>query len=286
MYHDHSKPRRSIFVGDLLDGRYQIEAELGGGFGWRGYLARHQTLDRLITVEVLKTDDSRLDEEVSAIANIDHPNLVNVYDIGYLDDHALYVVTQRLEGCTLREFFLGEGPLSAPQALEICKKILSALSSLHARGLVHGDIQPETIFLNHPQLPFENVLILGFGFAHAPPTRGKTVEPSPDNARYQPPEFLERRITTPARDVYAVALMLLEMLTARALPQSSTGQGWSSGASKRGQVDIPSALRASPLAPVLEKALAQDPRHRYPDASFFLEDIERMNEAWFYEKRE
>ncbi|MFI5170727.1 MAG: serine/threonine-protein kinase, partial [Vicinamibacterales bacterium] len=151
-------------------GPYEILAPLGAGGMGEVYRARDPRLERDVAIKVLPehyVDDadslSRFQAEAKAIAALSHPNIVAIFDTGQLDDQ-LYVVTELLEGETLRSR-LRQGPIGARKAADHAARVAEGLAAAHEKGIVHRDVKPENLFL----LNDGRVKILDFGLARQDP---------------------------------------------------------------------------------------------------------------------
>jgi Tol biopolymer transport system component len=147
-------------------GPYEIKSLLGAGGMGEVFLAHDARLGRDVALKVLPAqfaaDPDRLrrfEIEARAASQLNHPNILTVFDIG-TDGGQPYVVAERLEGETLRER-LGRGPLAEREALEIARQVARGLAAAHARGIVHRDLKPENLFLTRDG----HVKILDFGLA-------------------------------------------------------------------------------------------------------------------------
>src|SRR5690625_1587102 len=128
--------------GRLLNDRYQIKETIGGGGMANVYLAKDIILERDVVIKVLRleyaNDDefiARFDREAQSATSLSHPNIVNIYDVGE-EDHILFMVMEYVDGLTLKEYILQQGPLEVNEALDILKQITAAITHAHANGIV------------------------------------------------------------------------------------------------------------------------------------------------------
>lgn len=162
-------PLESVFDGPpILDGKYRLISRLGSGGMGQVYKARHQGLERLFSVKILRThrrDDEdalrRFALEAEALGRLGHPNVVDVTDFG-TDRDISYLVMEYLDGVSLAER-LGTGPLPIVEALEISSQVAAALDHAHAAGILHRDLKPANVFLVDG--PKTTVKLLDFGLA-------------------------------------------------------------------------------------------------------------------------
>lgn len=204
-------------VGEVLDGRYEILAYIGGGGQATVYKAKDRHVDRLVAVKVMRNDSDdpeefarRFDAEARAIAKLSDANVVSVFDQGS-DRDRRYIVMEYVEGTTLKAIMSRQGPMPVDRALPILEAVVSGLAAAHRLGIVHRDMKPENVLISHRGL----VKVADFGLAshlEVPNmTVGTTIMAS---ITYASPERL--RHTSPVdfrSDVYAVGIITFEMLT-------------------------------------------------------------------------
>ncbi len=216
-----------IAVGTKL-GPYEILSALGAGGMGEVYRARDARLDRDVAIKVLpeslaKSPDAlaRFEREAKAVAALSHPNILAIFDIGQQDGDA-YVVTELLEGETLRQTLVG-GTVPRRKALEIAIAVADGLAATHARDVVHRDLKPENIFLTSDGV----VKILDFGLARveapgpqaqdAAHTPTVTLNTAPGTVmgtiNYMSPEQIRALRADARSDVFSFGCVLYEMLT-------------------------------------------------------------------------
>ncbi len=218
-------------AGQVLRGRYRLEARMATGGQALVYRAMDQVLSRPVVVKFLRTEgrgdnwlQSRLRQEMEVLARIDHPAVVGVLDSGELDDGSPFLVIEYIEGESLREA-LRNGPLGPQRAAAILRQTGAALSAVHALGIAHRDLKPENIMLQRLSDGTESVVLIDFGIAKIERSQldpGTTTVTIAGTARYMAPEQLQGE-SSPASDVYSLALVACEMLCGhpdiRALPR-------------------------------------------------------------------
>ena len=135
-------------------GPYDIQSLLGAGGMGEVYRARDSRLDRIVAIKILPTSYSadaerlqRFVQEARAAAALNHPNILSIFDIGE-ERGALYIVSELLEGQTLRERIRG-GPLSSRKAIDYALQVARGLAAAHDRGIVRRDLKPENLFLTN-----------------------------------------------------------------------------------------------------------------------------------------
>src|SRR5215468_4798659 len=156
-------------VGRVFTNRYEIQGEVAQGGMAEVYLARDQLLDRPVALKALhpeyareQTFVERFRREAQAAANLNHPNIVAIYDWGQ-DSGTYFIVMEYVEGRSLRDLMRTEGRLDAGQAADITAEIASALAFAHRSGVVHRDVKPGNVLLTRSG----NVKVTDFGIARA-----------------------------------------------------------------------------------------------------------------------
>ncbi|MCS7295075.1 MAG: protein kinase, partial [Chloroflexota bacterium] len=235
---------------------------------YRGY---DLVLDRPVAIKVLRgqfaADASflrRFEREAQAAARLSHPNIVSVYDVGR-DDGTRYIVMEYVPGKTLKQLILEHAPFSLDEAIHIVRQVAAALDYAHQHGLVHRDIKPQNILVDERGF----VKVTDFGIAkgltdvsltEAGFGMGTVHYVSPEQARGEP--------ATPASDIYALGVVLYEMLTGRLPFDADNPIGLAMQhvheappPPRQFNPNIPPAVEA-----IILRALAKDPRQRFPTA--------------------
>jgi hypothetical protein len=211
-------PGASLAPGRRL-GAYEIVRELGRGGMGVVYLARDTGLGRQVALKVLPEGPghdeawrARLRREARAAAAVSHPGIAQVYSLEDDPGGLTFVVSEYVDGTTLRDE-IGAGPLPVPRALDAARQVANALAAAHARGVVHRDLKPENVM----RAKDGTIKVLDFGLAHIDQdgsvtrlTRPGTLMGTPG---YMSPEQLQGEETDHTVDIYALGLLLHEMLT-------------------------------------------------------------------------
>ena len=266
----------------LLHGRYQQLAEIGRGEHTVVYKALDTSLDRTVTVKVLRERYAadadfaeRFLDAARATAALSHPSIVDIYDIGS-DRDLHYVVSEYVEGENL-ESFLTQHPLPGPEkALDIALPICDALGAAHRAGYVHGHLTPPKVLLSSDG----QVKISDLRALEAAPAAATETAHSPYLALYLSPEQLMGRRAIPASDVYSAAIILYEMLTGR---PPFYGELFAEVAEQHIRREPPLAHVANPHIPdslsgIVHRALAKTSTDRYrtgSDLAQALRDFQR-----------
>jgi hypothetical protein len=238
---------------------YEVERELASGGMGLVFLARDVQLDRTVAIKVLRPElataeaTERFVQEARTLANVHHSHVVAIHRAGETNGFFYYVM-DHVDGETLAQR-LRRGPLSRAEAVKLGRDVLDALEAVHDMGVVHRDIKPSNIFLTRGQ-----ALLADFGIstssgpqtANQPGAMGVTGTPG-----YMPPEQAFGWDVTPRTDLYAFAMVLYQALT---------GRRWAALLPEQ-QPDWSGLPRS--LLPILRRALAWDPKDRWPDARTF-----------------
>jgi len=256
----------------LLNGRYRLLAQQGSGGMAVIYKATDLALGRTVAVKILRpslTSDpeflKRFRQEARNVANLSHPNIVTVHDVGQ-DGNTYYIVMEFVDGTDLKKLIRAEAPFSIERSLSIAIKVCAGVGYAHRAGLVHADVKPQNVLVTND----DKVKVTDFGIAQAltatkPRERQRVVWGSP---HYFAPEQAQGEPPTPASDVYAIGIILFEMLTGR-LPFVGTDQQELALAHIRDAPPNPSDF--NPNVPVhldriLQKVLSKEPASRYRTA--------------------
>jgi len=281
-----------MMIGKRLSGRYKILDIIGGGGMANVYLARDMILDRDVAVKMLRLDFAndeefirRFHREAQSATSLAHPNIVSIYDVGEEND-LYYIVMEYVDGQTLKQYIQQNTPLRVEEALEIMKQLTSAISHAHHNHIIHRDIKPHNILIDHNG----TVKITDFGIAMALSATSITQTNSVlGSVHYLSPEQARGGMANRKSDIYSLGIVMFELLTGR-LPFS--GESAVSIALKHLQSETPSVRRWNPNIPqsvenIVLKATAKDPFHRYESADDMEEDLrtaldpDRMNEPKF-----
>jgi hypothetical protein len=282
-------------VGLVLGGRYLIERLLGEGGMGAVYQAAHTHMRKRFAVKVLHPEMSRLPEvvarferEAMAAAHIDHPNVAAATDFGKLDDGSFFLVLEYIEGSSLREA-IDEGRLELGRAIHITRQIASALGRAHALGIVHRDLKPENVMLVAREGDENVVKVLDFGIAKVPVGELGGDHRTPGEAltqlgmvygtpEYMAPEQALGQAVDPRADLYALGVMLFEMLTgARPYEHESkvTLLGMHVTAPIPRMADrVPEASFPAEIDAIVTKLLAKEASARFADARELVEALD------------
>ncbi|MFJ6013397.1 Stk1 family PASTA domain-containing Ser/Thr kinase [Streptomyces sp. NPDC092952] len=202
-------------VGQLLDGRYRVDARIAVGGMATVYRAMDTRLDRVLALKVmhptLAADASfveRFIREAKSVARLAHPNVVAVFDQGAQGQY-VYLAMEYVAGCTLRDVLRDRGALQPRAALDILEPVLAALGAAHRAGFVHRDMKPENVLIGDDG----RVKVADFGLVRAVGTATDTTGSVLGTVSYLAPEQIEHGTADTRADVYACGVVLYEMLT-------------------------------------------------------------------------
>jgi serine/threonine-protein kinase len=264
--------------GKKLGGRYEILSRIGGGGMAVVYKAIDHLLNRHVAIKVLSeslSNDSefirRFTREAQAAASLSHQNIVNVYDVGR-DGYTQYIVMELVEGITLKDHILENGPLPVAEAAEIAIQICEGLAQAHENQIVHRDIKPHNILLGHNG----RVKITDFGIARAASSSTITQTGSVmGSVHYFSPEQARGGVVGEKSDIYSLGIVLYEMLTGE-LPFD--GDAAISIALKHLQDPVPDPRELNPdidenMYRIITRALEKDANMRYTSVKAMMQDI-------------
>lgn len=280
-------------VGQIIADRYRIVSMIGEGGMGRVYLAEHVRMRRqcavkMISPELARTEAAiaRFNREAANASQINHPNVVQVYDFGEGPNRTLYLAMEYVEGETLSAMVRRDGALTVRRAATLVKQVADALAAAHHRGIVHRDLKPDNILVSRQYDGTECIKVVDFGIA-------KTVQPDGADAgtgqtltavgasigtpEYMSPEQLAGEKLDGRSDLFSLGLVFFNLLTAdlphprvtsrETLVHRLTERPWTL-AEARPEKRWPNNLQA-----MMDWALATDPGKRYPTAQEFALDL-------------
>ena len=255
-------------IHQILDRRYELLEHVGGGGMADVYRAHDQLLDRYVAVKILHAQFANDEEfiekfrrEAQGAAKLSHPNIVNIYDVGK-EGTKHYIVMEYVAGETLKDRIQREGRLSVAEALRMAREIAEALEHAHANNLVHCDIKPHNILVTEAN----HIKVADFGIARAVTASTMTYSGTVvGSVHYFSPEQAKGGAISPKSDVYALGVVLYEMLTG-AVP--FTGETPVSIALKHLQETPLPVRKTDPEIPamveaIVLKAMEKDPANRF-----------------------
>lgn len=278
-----------IEIGKKLSGRYLIIGNIGSGGMANVFLAQDLILDREVAIKILRFDFQndqdairRFQREALASTELVHPNIVTVYDVGE-EDGMQYLVMEYVKGMDLKQYIKKNYPIPYLTVVEIMQQILSAIALAHQHRIIHRDLKPQNILINEDGV----VKIADFGIAIALTETSITqTNTMLGSVHYLSPEQARGSMATNQSDIYAIGIILYEMLTGRV---PFDGESAVTIALKHFQEEMPSIRTFDHNLPqslenVVLHATAKNPADRYKTADEMREDLatvldpERLNE--------
>jgi tRNA A-37 threonylcarbamoyl transferase component Bud32 len=281
-----SQPHSDPLIDTTVAGRYKVIKLLGEGGMGQVYLAEHSAIEKRIALKVLRAEYAhkgdivtRFQQEAISASRIKHPNVLDVFDFGQLENGCFYLAMEFLEGNDLADELQRARVLTAPRALPIAMQICRALQAAHGKGVVHRDMKPENVFLQRTADGEEIVKIVDFGIAQLKPTNEEAQAESTKHRKltktgmifgtpeYMAPEQASGKHADLRCDVYAVGIILYELFTGTV---PFTGETFL-GVLTRHLNEIPPPMRSvfpdlqisGELEQVIMRTLAKDPQQRF-----------------------
>jgi serine/threonine-protein kinase len=270
----------SSLLGTTLSGRYRLESRIGSGGMSTVYRAQDETLERFVAIKLMNrevaTDSDQLERfrrEARAVARLSHPNIVHVIDAGE-DESRPYIVFEYIDGETLKERIQRLGRLEIPEAVAYCVEIARALGAAHANHVVHRDVKPQNVLIDHEG----TAKVTDFGIARTLEEDGLTADGRVlGTTDYVSPEQALGHHVTGQSDLYSLGIVLYEMLTGE-LPYR--GENQVAVAMQHVRESVPDVRKLRPdvsaaLAAVIERATAKELRERFASDAEMIAELER-----------
>lgn len=264
---------------NLLAGRYKIVKSLGEGGMADVYLAIDTIINREVAIKILRGELGndpvtllRFQREANAASKLNHPNVVQVYDVGTSEDRH-FIVMEYIRGKTLKQLIQLRGALHKEEAISIMKQLLSAVAEAHRHNIIHRDIKPQNVLVKDDG----TVKITDFGIALAHNAVQLTQSDSVlGSAHYLAPETTRGEAATNQCDIYSLGIVFYELLSG-SVP--FTGDNPVQIAMKHLSEEIPSIREFNPSLPqsienIIIKATAKNKAYRYQNVEEMLHDVE------------
>jgi serine/threonine-protein kinase len=225
---DAAADRDAALIGRTLDKRYVIDARLGAGGMGTVYVATQTAVGRKVAIKLLPDSIAsdmgavkRFMQEAKAASTLSHPNVVTIHDFGQTDEGHLFLVMELVEGQTLARVLKNEGALDPERAVRIAVQILNAVEDAHNRGIVHRDLKPENVIISPRSGNPDFAKVLDFGLAKIADDASQGGDGLTKTGQvfgtpaYMSPEQARGERCDLRTDLYAVGVMLYEMLSGR-----------------------------------------------------------------------
>ncbi|HAD19597.1 MAG TPA: serine/threonine protein kinase, partial [Lachnospiraceae bacterium] len=202
--------------GMYIANRYEIVGKVGVGGMADVYKAKDATLDRYVAIKVLKQEFcedmnfvTKFRTEAQSAASLEHPNIVNIYDVGS-ENGIYYIVMEYVEGITLKEYIQKKGKLSYKETLSIAIQVSRGIQAAHEKGIIHRDIKPQNIIISTDG----KVKVTDFGIARAASTN--TIHSDVmGSVHYASPEQARNGYVSDKSDIYSLGIVMYEMVTGK-----------------------------------------------------------------------
>ncbi|HEY1548009.1 MAG TPA: protein kinase [Kofleriaceae bacterium] len=274
-------------VGRVLGDKFKLTACIGIGGSGAVYKADQIALGRTVAVKILNEELSadtrmiaRFRGEAMSASRLNHPNCVSIIDYGQAPDGLLYLAMEYVKGPTLTQLLVNENPLAVDRVLDIIAQTLYGIEEAHLAGVVHADLKADNIILDQRRAGVDTVKIVDFGIARLVTTLGGPRDANEDRSisgtpEYMAPEVISGAPPSFASDVYAVGIILYELLVERTpFFASSTTEILTNHLKVQPQLltsrrdGVPREVDA-----VIAKALAKHPTDRYASAADMRDSI-------------
>ena len=277
----------SDITGEIIDGRYQLTKQLATGGMATIYQAMDLRLDRIVAVKIMhphlaQNEDfvNRFIKEARAAAALSHPNIVSIQDQGWNENGipAVFMVLEMIEGFTLRDLLNERGFLSIEETFSYFTPMLSAVGAAHKMGILHRDLKPENILLSKDG----RLKVADFGLARLPDSSATLTQESSvilGSVSYLSPEQVKSGTSDARSDVYALGIVMFEMLTGR---KPFDGESPIQIAYRHVNENVPAPSSFRRTIPVdidkfVMKATANEASKRFKDANQMLDAFQELS---------
>lgn len=282
-------------IGKVIDNKYLIQSMLGEGGMAVVYKAHHTIMERTVVIKVMhgwllanEKSIERFQRECKVTAKLSHPNIVTVFDVGMLGQKAPYLVMEFIKGEALADKIHRQGPLSFSTTANIIIQMCRGLQEAHNHGVIHRDLKPDNVLLQDKSDRPDWVKIVDFGISHIVHESGKRLTKTGrmvGTPEYIAPEQLKDKPMDMRTDLYALGIMIYEMLTGHV---PFEGESAESILMKHLMDDPPPMSKykpefkeGTPFDNIVIKLLQKDPDARYQTATELRLDVEQtLSQVW------
>lgn len=283
----HRPARKAMDAATLQFGRYRLEEELGRGGMGRVHKAYDLKLERTVAIKIIRLDNTadgreseerimRFRREAKAIARLNHPNIVSLYDYDEADG-TLYMVMEYVEGLSVEQMLNAQRQLNARSAVRMIKQVCWALDYAHKNGVIHRDLKPSNIMLNQEDV----VKVVDFGVAKLLGASSSQMHTLTGmrlgSPFYMSPEQIEAQALDARSDIFSLGVVFYEMLAGQKPFTLNAGNSLSSLFNAILHNDPPKLQNVSPaLEMIVQKMLAKDRERRFARAREIIEALGRL----------
>lgn len=274
-------------LGTVISGKYELMAEIGRGHLGVVYKAKQDSEQDFVAIKVLvkgtERDVQRFQREVRAASKLDHPNIVQVYDLGSTTDGTPYIVMELIDGTTLRRTIRSQGMLPVDRCVNIFRQICDALAHLHSNGIVHRDLKPANVMLIQRGVSEEIVKLVDFGLAlPIDPEAARAEKVTLDGyvtgtPAYMSPEQCLAAHVDSRSDIYSLGCVMFRALTGLAPIAGDTPRDTMTKQVKTPPTPFARAANATNIPPELQKiilkCLEKKPEDRYQSVTELQADL-------------
>ena len=282
-----SPPELSLVPGSTVAGRFRVEALIGSGGHGHVVRATELATGRSVALKILRPElvDSaeergRFRREARVAQQLEHPNIVRLYEVGETAEGLSFMTFELLAGEPLSVLLAREAPLAVARTARIATQVLKSLMAAHERGVIHRDVKPPNVFLCRYAGEQDFVKVLDFGVAKPLVPSGATEAGLTSEGEligtpsYMAPEQVAGLAVGPSTDLYALGLVMAECLSGRQVyPATDLRQVVLSQLSQQ-PVPLDPSVLATPLGPVIRRAVEKLPPARYQSAAEMLAAVE------------
>ncbi|PJB47360.1 MAG: hypothetical protein CO108_04270 [Deltaproteobacteria bacterium CG_4_9_14_3_um_filter_63_12] len=276
--------------GQLVSDQYEIIETIGkGGFGVV-YRAHDRKLDREVALKILLHQDDhpasnfglRFQREIKLVRQLEHPNIVRLYDFGEMQDIP-YMVMEFVRGKEVADHLFKNGPTTYAEAKSIMLQLLDGLVAAHSLNIIHRDLKPSNLMMTEVGMRTDFIKILDFGIAKAinavekeSKSTFETQNQMLGTPSYMAPEQLRQETVGPMTDIYSAGLIFIELLNGNPLLEGTMVEVVAKHISTAPH-KLPPEAAQSPFAEIITRAVAKNPKERYADARLMYQALEAID---------